>query len=333
MKTLGKIILWAMIIIILIIVIAFLLPRSYRVERSIVIGAERSTIYQLTCNLKKWDLWTPWTRDIDTTAIFELSGNDCEPGTIWRWDGEMFGEGEILITEVVQGELFTYDLMFDKGKVVSKGSMKYTQENDSVRVVWTDEGDLGWNPVTRYMGLFMAKAMRSDFDKGLARLKEVAEERNSWPPIEEKEMAAQLVLLIRDSAGPESYAQVMGKGYTELQVFVQKNKLTCTGHPFAIYHSWDSLTMRSVFDLGMSIKESCAVSGRIRLEEIPAQQVVVADYFGPYDQTYQVYNALDKYIAQSHLKQSGGPWEIYITDPLQEPDTAKWQTQILFPVE
>lgn len=155
MKTLGKIILWAMIIIILIIVIAFLLPRSYRVERSIVIGAERSTIYQLTCNLKKWDLWTPWTRDIDTTAIFELSGNDCEPGTIWRWDGEMFGEGEILITEVVQGELFTYDLMFDKGKVVSKGSMKYTQENDSVRVVWTDEGDLGWNPVARYMGLFI----------------------------------------------------------------------------------------------------------------------------------------------------------------------------------
>ncbi|MFH1161484.1 MAG: GyrI-like domain-containing protein [bacterium] len=333
MRTLGKIVLWLVIIVAVLVIIAFLLPRQYKFERSITIGASKALIYNLTCNLKKWDLWAPWTKEVDTTALFELSGNDCEVGTIWKWKGELLGTGELIVTEAVPGQLFAYDLTFDEGKYASKGSISCVEKNDSVLVIWTDQGDLGFNPFARYMGLFMDRMMGPDFEKGLIKLKEVAEEREGWPPIEEKYMGNQIVLVIRDSAGPENYGEVMGKGFSELMKFIQVNKLSPVGHPFAIYQSWDSVTMFSVFDMGIAVVYSVPGKGRIRAEEIPAQKVVVADYFGPYDQTFKVYHALDKYIAQGKLEIAGNPWEIYITDPMTEPDTSKWETQILFPVK
>ncbi|MBE0647690.1 MAG: SRPBCC family protein [Bacteroidales bacterium] len=333
MRTFGKIVLWLLIIIAVLVIIAYLLPRQYKVERSVTIGADKALVYDLTCNMKKWDLWTPWNNRVDTTALFELSGNDCEVGTIWKWNGEILGNGELIVTESTPGEYFGYDLMFDDGKYQSKGGFQYVEANDSVLIIWTDEGDLGFNPLNRYMGLFMDKMMGPDFEKGLAKLKEVAEERHGWPPITETYMEEQIVLLIRDSAGPETYGEVMGRGYWELSNFIKRKKLTPKGHPFAVYQSWDSVTQFSVFDLGMAVEFADGGKGRITVGEFPAQKVVMADYYGPYDQTASVYKALEKYTSQGGLEIIGNPWEIYVTDPMTEPDTAKWNTQVLFPIK
>jgi len=333
MRTFGKILLWLLIIIVILVLIAYLLPRTYKVERSITIGADKSLVYDLTCNLEKWDLWSPWNKQVDTTAIFELSGNVCEVGTIWKWNGEILGNGELIVTEVIPGESFRYELLFDEGKYQSEGGFKYDEVNDSTLVIWSDEGDLGFNPFNRYMGLFVDRMMGPDFEKGLAKLKDVAQERNGWPLIKESYMEDQLVLLIRDSAGPDTYGQVMGKGYSELNHFMKAKRLNPKGYPFAIYQSWDSVTQFAVFDMGIAVEYAEGGKGRIQLSEIPAQKIVVADYFGPYDKTESVYRALDKYIEQGGLQIIGNPWEIYVTDPMIEPDTAKWETQILFPVK
>jgi effector-binding domain-containing protein len=334
MRVFSKIVMWLLIIVAILVIIAYLLPREYKVERSIQIGASKSLVYELTCNIEKWDLWSPWTNEMDSTAVFELSGNKCEEGTIWKWEGEIMGKGELIVTKIVPGEVFDYELLFDDGAYQSKGGMTYESiGKDSVMVIWYDQGDLGYNPYYRYMGLFMDQAMGPQFEKGLEKLKMVAEERAGWPPITEKMTENQLVLVIRDSAGPENYGEVMGRGYGELYQFIKKNRLEPVGHPFAIYHSWDSVTHFSVFDLGMAVSYAKGGKGRIKLEEIPGQKIVVADYYGAYDQTESVYRALDKYVAQAKLQINGGPWEIYVTDPMTEPDTAKWHTQIVFPVK
>jgi effector-binding domain-containing protein len=175
--------------------------------------------------------------------------------------------------------------------------------------------------------------MGPDFEKGLAKLKKVAEERTGWPKIEEKMMPQQVVLLIRDSAGPATYGQIMGKAFGEVMGFVKSNKLVCTGAPFAIYIKWDSVTMFSVMDLGIAVEKADNGKGRIRVEKIPSQQVAIAHYFGAYDKTAPVYHILDQYIKESGKQQAGGPWEIYITDPTTVKDTAQWATDILFPVK
>lgn len=333
MKTLKKIALWILAIIALLVIIAYLLPRNYKVERSIFIKADKMVIYDLTSNFNKWNLWVAWNREMDSTVVFELSGEMGKPGAQWKWNGQILGNGEMTLTELQPGQFVGYDLAFDQGKYTSKGGFNFEESGDSVKITWFDTGDLGFNPIARYMGLMMERMMGPDFEKGLSKLKLVAEERTNWPKIEEIVMQEQIAALIRDSAGPATYTSVMGNGYGEIMSFLQANKLEAKGSPFAIYITWDSITMNASFDLGIAIDKIVPGKGRIRVETLPAQKAVMAAYFGSYENTAATYYILDKYCKEGELECVGGPWEIYITDPMIEKDTSKWETRIVFPIK
>jgi effector-binding domain-containing protein len=332
MKTLKKIFFTIIIILVLLLVVALFLPKTYHIERSTLIKGNKAMIYDLTSNLGKWDLWAPW-KALDSAAVYELVGTDGKVGTLRKWDGKVVGNGQMTLTQLVPGELVAYDLSFQHGKYTSKGTMKIEAAGDSNKVSWSDDGDLGYNPIARYMGLFMGKMLIPDFDKGLAKLKKVVEARKDWPKIEEKIMPEQTVLLIRDSAGPKTYERVLGKGFGEIMQFTKANKIQCTGPPFAIYLKYDTVTMFSVMDMGIPVEKADKGKGRIRVEKVPAGNAVVAYYFGPYDKTGTAYNALHQYCKEAGKVSTGGPREVYITDPMTEKDPMKVETDIVFPVK
>ncbi|MEI6898569.1 MAG: GyrI-like domain-containing protein [Bacteroidota bacterium] len=131
----------------------------------------------------------------------------------------------------------------------------------------------------------------------------------------------------------KSYSQVMGKAYGDLFAFVAAGKLKVTGAPFAIYLKWDSVTFASVMDIGIPVEKAEKGKGRIRVEKIPAQKAIQATYFGPYDKIAPVYNALHQYLKEGGLVEAGGPWEVYVTDPMKEKDPSKLETHVLFPIK
>ena len=332
MKTLKKVFLWIIIVLGILVIVGFILPKTYHVESNTLMVNNKTLIYDLTSNLNKWDLWTPW-KQADTNAIYELVGQDGKVGTLRKWDGKVIGNGQMTLTQLIPGELVGYDLEFQHGKYQSKGKITIEPVGDSLKVSWIDEGDLGYNPISRYMGLFMGKMLIPDFNKGLAKLKKVVNERKDWPRIEEHMLPERNVVLIRDSAGPKTYESVFGKGFGEIMQFTKANKIKCIGPPFAIYLKYDTTTMFSVMDMGIPVEKAEKVRGRIRIENIPARNAVVAYYFGPYDKTASVYHALHQYCKESGKIITGGPWEIYVTDPMTEKDPMKVETDIVFPVK
>lgn len=332
MKTLKKIVLWIGGVLLVVILGAYLLPKTYKVERSIYIKANSMVIYDLASKFSKWHQWVYWTKDLDSTAVFELSGTDGQPGSTWKWDGEILGNGMMTATEFQPGKLLSYDLAFDQGKYQSKGQI-ILADGDSCKVTWIDAGDLGYNPINRYMGLFMGLMMGPDFEKGLSKLKKIAEERNSWPPMEEVVIPEQIVLFITDSAGIADFEKVMGEAYNELITYLKSNNIEQKGNPFATYLRWDSVTMFSVMNISIPVDAAAKGKGRITSATIPEHRAVKAVHFGDYSKTEPVYRALDKYVKASGLTETGGPTEVYLTTPVTEKDTSKWETHILFPVK
>jgi effector-binding domain-containing protein len=333
MKKFKKVLIGLLGLIVLLLIIAFLLPSKYHVERSTVIAADKSTIFNLTSHLQKWDLWTPWNKELDSTVKFELIGPDGQLGTKRTWDGKILKDGEMTLTLLIPGETVGYDLAFNKGQYKSHGMIKIETLGDSCKVSWTDDGDLGYNPFNRYMGLFMGKMMNPDFDKGLAKLKKMAEERKSWPKMEETKIPEQFALIVVDSAGPKDYQQVMGKAYGEIFNYLQASGLKQIGAPFSISLKWDSITKASVMKIGIPVNKEGKNKGRIIAEKIPEQNAVMAYYFGPYEKIEPAYYALDQYIKEINKEVTGGPWEVYISDPMKEKDLTKLETHILFPVK
>ena len=125
----------------------------------------------------------------------------------------------------------------------------------------------------------------------------------------------------------------MGKAYGEIMAYIKANKLVVKGPPFAEYLKWDSVTFFAVMDLGIPVEKAVSGKGRIKVENIAEQKVVMAKYFGPYDKTEKVYRILGQYQKEAGLEEAGGPWEIYVTDPMTEKDPMKVETDILFPVK
>jgi len=333
MKTLLKIVYWVAGIIALLIIIAYLLPKTYKVERSITMKANPELIYSLTSDFTKWHLWVKWTKELDSTAVFELAGEPATVGASWKWTGKILGNGEMVLAEVIPGQLVKYDLAFDGGKYKSVGKIVIENQGDSTKVSWFDEGNLGYNPINRYFGLFMDRMMGPDFEKGLAKLKTIAEERNQWPKIEIAVLPAQTAIMVKDSAGPKEYAAVMGKAYEELYSYVKSARLTPSGPPFATYIRWDSATMFSVMNICLPVLKADKGKGRITAGNFPEQKVVQAIYFGAYDKMEPAYKAVEQFIKESGLTEAGAPMEIYVTDPMTEKDISKLETHIVFPVK
>lgn len=53
---------------------------------------------------------------------------------------------------------------------------------------------------------------------------------------------------------------------------------------------------------------------------------------GAYDEAGKVHYGIMEYIKANNIELIGAPWEVYVTDPSEEPDTSLWITEIYYPV-
>jgi|SRR6185369_946644 hypothetical protein len=171
MKILKKILLVLLILVVLLVVVGLFLPSKYHVERSIAIQAKPEAVFPWVNNLKKWNEWSPWTKEKDPTLVYNFDGPEEGPGAISKWDGKKFGDGSMRITESSETTGVKYALSFNHGKYLSTSTMAFEPQGGATTVRWSTDGDMGGNPINRYLGLLMGKMMGPDFEEGLAKLK------------------------------------------------------------------------------------------------------------------------------------------------------------------
>lgn len=65
---------------------------------------------------------------------------------------------------------------------------------------------------------------------------------------------------------------------------------------------------------------------------LPGGPAATLTYLGPYEGIAPAYEALQTWCAEHGREVAGPPWEVYFTDPQNEPDPARWRTDVYFPV-
>jgi effector-binding domain-containing protein len=72
--------------------------------------------------------------------------------------------------------------------------------------------------------------------------------------------------------------------------------------------------------------------GNVQPGELPSGQVAVAWHVGPYDTLSLTWEALMAWVADQGREPAGAFWEVYWTDPMTQPDSALWRTELLIPL-
>lgn len=160
---------------------SYLMPRHVEVTRSMTIDAAPETIFPLISNLKQTEEWSPWLEaDPDIKLTYE--GAPSGEGQVLKWESEEMGSGSQTVTAVSDNESVTTALDFgDRG--TAEARLTLDPSGDTTEVTWSLDADMGNNPVGRYMGFFMDDMVGDEYEKGLARLKTVAEERQKQAPV------------------------------------------------------------------------------------------------------------------------------------------------------
>jgi effector-binding domain-containing protein len=248
------------------------------------------------------------------------------------WKSKKWGDGSMTIIESVPYKKVTSKLDFGV-KGISTGYFTFDEVEGGTMVTWgLDIPELSY-PMERYFGLMMPAMMKPVFKQGLDKMKEIAEAIPDPPALQIVEMQEKAVITVIDSCSWSDIGMKMGVMFTELITAQTKAKCEITGTPFSLYHKWDEVNQFTVFENCLPVDREVAPKGRVQYKVMPSTRAVMGTHFGAYEKTMYMYIAMDEYIKDFGLQQSSGPIEEYVTDPMTEPDTAKWQTNIYFPVK
>lgn len=312
-------------------IVAMLMPKDYKVERSIVIDAPEGVVVNQITMFKHFQQWSPWS-ELDPNMEFTIEGEDGQVGAKYSWTGnDDVGVGSMEITEK-EANRVDIELYF-KEPWESQATTYYSWNTNgsSTEVVW---GMNGKNPIPMNLFLNMDKMIGPDYEKGLQALKERSEAIQAKTQygayaIEEVNMPEKNYLIKKGTISMSEIPMFLADNFGTMMTEMTKGGFQPTGAPASLYFEWDEENQSTTMAAAIPCEKSVA-----GYELMPVGgKMIKTVYQGAYDDMMPAYMAMDEYLKEKGLEMGGPVLEEYVTDPAQESDTSKWITNIYFAVK
>jgi Polyketide cyclase / dehydrase and lipid transport len=164
--------------VVLLVGISYFLPQQVHVERSIIVNAPQAQLFDALNGFKRFNEFSPWAAlDPDTQYTYEGPESGVGARMSWVSANEDVGSGTNEIIESASPDFIRTRLNF--GRHLAEATFRFEPADGGTRVTWGFDADLGNNPIARYVGLMFDKWIGGDYEKGLAKLKQVLEQANA----------------------------------------------------------------------------------------------------------------------------------------------------------
>lgn len=162
-------------LIIILLVAAALMPKTFSIEKSIVIKKPMDTTMNFVSDLNHYSKWNPW-QQTDPTATNTISGTPHSPGHKYAWEGKKVGVGVLTLESRDNKHIHFLLEFFKPWKSKAKDNWHFEQWGDGseTKVTWQNSGELPW-PMARLMGPMINKNLNHQFQAGLENLKKMVE--------------------------------------------------------------------------------------------------------------------------------------------------------------
>ena len=322
---------------VIIVIVSLFLPSSFQMKRSVVIDADKGQVFKQVNDLRNWKNWSPWqVKDptiYNNDKLFSDPSHGVGASFSWDSDHDEVGSGTMEITVSNKNEFIENVVDFGMGEVI--GIWSFNEVEDGIEVVWGMKLDFGFNPFSKFFGIFMEDKVAPDYELGLERLKVFSENLPKIHQVEvvKEEMESDLwYLSVRDTIDQMEMNNVHGKIYSMINQYLDEQGFSSNESPLVIYHFWSDSIVD--IELGIPVLDSSIIGNEtIKLNRISKTNVVTAVHYGAYERLPETYFGINEWMRKNKVMVTGPPWEFYITDPSTESDPEKWETAIYFPIE
>jgi hypothetical protein len=151
-------------------------PAAFRIERSTQIKAPPAVVYGLVDDFHAWQAWSPWAK-LDPDMKTTYSGAARGEGAEYSWVGNgKVGAGRMQIVRAQRPSEVEVQLRFTAPMTATNmADFKFTSVAGATQVSWAMTGQNGFMGKAFALVMNMDKLVGSDFEKGLAALKQLAE--------------------------------------------------------------------------------------------------------------------------------------------------------------
>lgn len=125
--------------------------------------------------------------------------------------------------------------------------------------------------------------------------------------------------------------EVLGNAHAAVYEYLQKVGIQPTGPPFCQYRDvgGEEWCIEEGVPVDMPIQEE----GAVRSSLLFGGKAATVWHLGSYATLDDTWTALESWAKEHGFIVGDGAWEIYWCGPRDEPDSAKWRTQLFLPVE
>ena len=324
-------------IVALFVILALIGPKESTIERSITIEAPKEIVWEHVNSLQDMEEWNPWI-ERDTAMEASYTGEEGDVGSKYSWKSDSInvGTGTQTITKVSPTDTIVTELMFEGMGTSDAWVRLESVSTDQTKVYWGLHSEFGFTSRPFMLFIDLEDAVGKDYDKGLQYLKEWVESGDMQDmgeyEVKEIKIQQQKYMVQSDTVKFQDMSEQFSNVGTAIHMAMEKGDLSATGTLVGLYYSWDTVSMSSHMAIGVPTDMDEPISG-FELITLEAQPGVQVDYYGPYDQSGKAHDYLAMYAEKMGIELKAPAIERYVTDPSVEPDTAKWLTEVIYPVQ
>ncbi len=336
---LKKIFIVVVAVIAILLVVGVFLPSSAHIERSITVSAPPATVFTLVDGYSRFNEWSPWA-EIDPETLYSYNGPISGTGAKMSWTSSnpKVGTGS---QQIVASEPYRrVETLIDFGSQgTAQAYFDLEPEGSGTRVTWGFDTRFGWNLLGRYFGLVFDRMIGADYDKGLEKLKVLAESLPTadWSTldIERVEVAPETLACVSgaSSSVDDAIAATLASAYGQLGTFISRNRLALSGPPLAITTSWNesSWTYDACIPIDRMPSRPPATGEAVQVRRSYAGPALHVRHVGPYAGLKETWSKLEAYVTVRQVEAGGHPWESFVSDPGSTPES-ELVTEIFWPL-
>jgi effector-binding domain-containing protein len=136
--------------------------------------------------------------------------------------------------------------------------------------------------------------------------------------------------VIRVTAPPARIGAALDTVLAEVRSALDQQGASAAGPPFVRY--FDYAEDEADFEAGFTVDKPIAPAGRVEPGKLPGGRAAVTVHRGRYEGLQNAHNEIGEWVLSHDHDPSGPVWEVFLTDPAREPDPARWETEVVWPL-
>jgi effector-binding domain-containing protein/uncharacterized protein YndB with AHSA1/START domain len=307
---------------------------AFNITRSLIIRRSPEEVFDTVVDYNTWTTWSPWL-SIEPTARVTIQGDGRSLGSIYSWDGDVVGSGEIEHKRQNRPREIEDEIRFRKPfKSQSKIGFRVEPVSDGARLTWTMDGSLPW--FLFWMKSNMETYVGQDYEHGLRKIRDRIEKGSVASRIEVKgveSIPAMTVVGIRDNCTIDDIGPSMSRACSQAKTAIVRGGLPTDGEMVCVYHHADLKRRQFDYTSGYTIPAVAAsdLNGLNRCD-LPAGSSLHLRHTGSYDHLGNAWSGAYAIARHKKLKLAKrDSFEVYRNDPATTPES-EWITDIYIPV-